>query len=321
MAKRVIIAGNGPSLAQIDYDRKPLSCDIFRCNHFYLEDKYYLGKDITMAFMHVYPALEKYYTLKLLQERGEYNIDNITLATFGLNTVESRFQLRQMKSYFVDATFGHKILKKNKELYSLIIFNEIYRKGMRITSGGYMCCIAALLGYDEIYITGIDFYEKESYVYDISTKENLLKLCPSFENLKDGTPTSIHEHQKSIELQVLDFLQQKLNVKIYCISPNSPMCRYVDLAPKTQSKEFMVESKDSNAIRDIQVVDDSIKRIFSLKERERIERERIEREITLRLTSIKKNIYFQLLVDLFLIPRDIVRYIKYRNLKRKDKNK
>ena len=29
MAKRVIIAGNGPSLAQIDYDRKPLSCDIF----------------------------------------------------------------------------------------------------------------------------------------------------------------------------------------------------------------------------------------------------------------------------------------------------
>ena len=77
---------------------------------------------------------------------------------------------------------------------------------------------------------------------------------------------------------------------------------------------------------EIQVVDDSIKRIFSLKERERIERERIEREriereITLRLTSIKKNIYFQLLVDLFLIPRDIVRYIKYRNLKRKDKNK
>ncbi|EJB0361689.1 alpha-2,3 sialyltransferase, partial [Campylobacter jejuni] len=48
--KKVIIAGNGPSLKKIDYSRLPNDFDVFRCNQFYFEDKYYLGKKCKAVF-------------------------------------------------------------------------------------------------------------------------------------------------------------------------------------------------------------------------------------------------------------------------------
>ena len=39
--KPIVIAGNGPSLAQIDYSLLPQDYDVFRCNQFYFEDKYF----------------------------------------------------------------------------------------------------------------------------------------------------------------------------------------------------------------------------------------------------------------------------------------
>lgn len=48
---KVVIAGNGPSLASIDYSKLPENFDVFRCNQFYFEDKYYLGKKIKKYFL------------------------------------------------------------------------------------------------------------------------------------------------------------------------------------------------------------------------------------------------------------------------------
>ncbi|EAI2324729.1 alpha-2,3-sialyltransferase, partial [Campylobacter coli] len=48
--KNVLIAGNGPSLKEIDYRRLPDKYDVFRCNQFYFEEKYYLGKNIKSVF-------------------------------------------------------------------------------------------------------------------------------------------------------------------------------------------------------------------------------------------------------------------------------
>ena len=41
--ENVVVAGNGPSLKEIDYSRLPEKFDIFRTTQFYFEDKYYLG--------------------------------------------------------------------------------------------------------------------------------------------------------------------------------------------------------------------------------------------------------------------------------------
>ncbi|EMA0254919.1 alpha-2,3 sialyltransferase, partial [Campylobacter jejuni] len=70
--KKVIIAGNGPSLKEIDYSRLPNDFDVFRCNQFYFEDKYYLGKKCKAVFYNTYIFFEQYYTLKHLIQNQEY---------------------------------------------------------------------------------------------------------------------------------------------------------------------------------------------------------------------------------------------------------
>ncbi|EFP3399602.1 alpha-2,3 sialyltransferase, partial [Campylobacter jejuni] len=41
-----LVCGNGPSLKNIDYKRLPKQFDVFRCNQFYFEDRYFVGKDV-----------------------------------------------------------------------------------------------------------------------------------------------------------------------------------------------------------------------------------------------------------------------------------
>lgn len=48
--KAVIVAGNGESLSQIDYRLLPKNYDVFRCNQFYFEERYFLGNKIKAVF-------------------------------------------------------------------------------------------------------------------------------------------------------------------------------------------------------------------------------------------------------------------------------
>lgn len=57
--KHAVVAGNAPSLAKINYSRLPLEFDAFRCNQFYFEDKYYLGKDLSQFLLRRKCALSK----------------------------------------------------------------------------------------------------------------------------------------------------------------------------------------------------------------------------------------------------------------------
>ncbi|MPV79156.1 alpha-2,3-sialyltransferase [Campylobacter hepaticus] len=82
--QNIIIAGNGPSLKTINYQRLPKEYDVFRCNQFYFEDKYHLGKNIKAVFFNPGVFLEQYHTTKQLQFNNEYTIDKIICSTFKL---------------------------------------------------------------------------------------------------------------------------------------------------------------------------------------------------------------------------------------------
>ena len=92
LKKYAIVAGNGPSLTEIDYTRLhiptnlPANCDfsdileyydIFRCNQFYFEDKYYLGKNIKAVTFATQMFFEQIYTMLHLKQKGEYNIESL----------------------------------------------------------------------------------------------------------------------------------------------------------------------------------------------------------------------------------------------------
>ena len=93
MKKCAVIAGNGPSLAAIDYKRLPKDFDVFRCNQFYLEDAYYLGRQIDSVFFVTWAMLENYYTLQHLMERGEYECKNIWSPSGYDKNIASHFPL------------------------------------------------------------------------------------------------------------------------------------------------------------------------------------------------------------------------------------
>ncbi|MGC6406569.1 alpha-2,3-sialyltransferase, partial [Bisgaard Taxon 45] len=61
--KVAVVAGNGQSLAEIDYSLLPEKYDVFRCNQFYFEERYFLGKKIKAVFFTPKVFLEQYYTL------------------------------------------------------------------------------------------------------------------------------------------------------------------------------------------------------------------------------------------------------------------
>ncbi|HDR1133985.1 TPA: CMP-Neu5Ac--lipooligosaccharide alpha 2-3 sialyltransferase, partial [Pasteurella multocida] len=220
--KSVIVAGNGKSLAQIDYSLLPEKYDVFRCNQFYFEDSYYLGKRIKSVFFNVSVIVEQYYTLHHLIKNKEYTCDNIVLSSFSTLPNESE-NTKNVKNIFPDVINGYEhYISKLKDFDQYLFFKEMF-EDKRVTSGVYMVAVAVAQGYKDIYLTGIDFYleSKTTYVFD-HKKKNLLKLLPSF----GSNISHSNLHNKNTELEALFFLKDNYNVNIYCISPDSPLFEY-----------------------------------------------------------------------------------------------
>ncbi|MBZ7951007.1 alpha-2,3-sialyltransferase [Campylobacter sp. LH-2024] len=283
-----VICGNGPSLKEIDYKRLPKEYDVFRCNQFYFENKYYLGKNIKYAFFNSFVFFEQYYTAKKLIENNEYNIENIVCSTFNLPLIDGKKFIKLFPNYFCDCILGHELLYNIKDFLAFMLYNEIY-ESKRMTSGIYMCAIAISLGYKNIYLSGIDFYEDNSYAFE-HKKNNLLKLLPKFKN-----QNSVSEfHSKEFDLQTLAFLKEKYGAHFYSLNENSTLAKYIDLAP-INGNHFSIENKPNNYISDI-LCPDPIHReaIYSKKPK----------------PKLKQNIYYKLFKDFFKLPSDIKHYIK-----------
>ncbi|ELD3669886.1 alpha-2,3 sialyltransferase, partial [Campylobacter jejuni] len=241
--KKVIIAGNGPSLKEIDYSRLPNDFDVFRCNQFYFEDKYYLGKKCKAVFYNPSLFFEQYYTLKHLIQNQEYETELIVCSNFNLTHIESENFLKNFYDYFPDAHLGYDFFKQLKEFNAYFKFHEIYFN-QRITSGIYMCAVAIALGYKEIYLSGIDFYQNgSSYAFDTKQK-NLLKLVSNFKN----DNSHYIGHSKNTDLKALEFLEKTYKIKLYCLCPNSLLANFIELAPNLNSN-FIIKKKKITTLK------------------------------------------------------------------------
>ncbi|MCV3467483.1 alpha-2,3-sialyltransferase [Campylobacter lari] len=289
-----IICGNGPSLKNIDYKSLPKEYDGFRCNQFYFEEKYYLGKNIKYVFFNPFVFFEQYYTAKKLIEKKEYNIENIICSTFNLPTMDNENFIKNFNAYFCDAYLGHEILHNIKDFLAFIKYNEIYENN-RITSGIYMCAIAIALGYKNIYLCGIDFYNDKNNMYGFDNKkENLLKLNPAFLK-KDSVYI---KHSKEFDLKALNFLKDKYNVNFYSLNNNSELSKYIPLALNTNNN-FILIDKDKDCINDVLIPEGKDYYDFFKKEDSKV--------------KLKQNTYYKLFKDLFRLPSDIKHYIKEKH--------
>lgn len=294
---KAIIAGNAPSLKHIDYTRMPLQYDVFRCNQFYFESKYYLGKNLKAVFYNPCVFVEQYYTLKKMIEKGEYEVENIICSNLGVDYVDPSCFIKNFYPNFPDANLGYDFLKKLKEFDAFVKYREIYLN-QRITSGIYMCAIAIALGYKELYLAGIDFYNNGSnYAFDTKQK-NLIRILPGFKKANSHSAF----HQKDVDLKALEFLKKTYNVKLYSLCPSSPLENFIPPSPSNMNSNFELEVKQGNFTQDILLPPASAYKKLST---------------SFEKPKLKQNIYYKLIKDISRLPSDIKYFfrekIRYSN--------
>lgn len=250
--KPIIIAGNGPSLAQIDYSRLPQDFDAFRCNQFYFEDKYFLGKKIKGVFYNPFVLKEQFFTLHHLKERGEYEVEdvycNITMGLWDRQSWDGKPKhLQEWLRYdFPSVKNTYPFLEQMSEFNALHKFYALYYE-KRFTTGILMMIVALAQGYREIYLTGIDFYENGglSYAFDMENKTQLVEKVSTFaqKDFKDEV------HEKNVDIETIKLALQIPHLKLYSLNPNSSMSELLPLAPICNSN-FELQDKPKDYICD-----------------------------------------------------------------------
>lgn len=250
--KPIVIAGNGPSLAKIDYSRLPQDFDVFRCNQFYFEDKYFLGKKIKGVFYNPFVLKEQFFTLHHLKERKEYEVEdvycNITMGLWDREWSNGKPKnLQEWLRYdFPSVKNTYPFLEQMNEFNALHKFYALYYE-KRFTTGILMLIVALAQGYREIYLTGIDFYENGglSYAFDMGGKTLLKERMPTFakEDFKDEV------HEKNVDIEAIKLALQIPDLKLYSLNPSSSMSELLPLAPICDSS-FELKDKPKGYICD-----------------------------------------------------------------------
>ncbi len=243
--KPIVIAGNGPSLAQIDYRRLPADFDVFRCNQFYFEDKYFLGKKVTGAFLNPYPLAKQFYTYHLLQEKAEYDIQNIYYVS---HTLHDEYEKgRRLAEDFPSVKNCSQYLQALPRFHAYERFLGFYHQ-KKFTSVIWMLITALAQGYKQIYLVGLDFYQGGSHDYAFNIyKPHLINAMPNFADKKFKD----RNHNKETDVQGLKMALEMPGVTIYSLSKKSPVNEYLPLAPVVHDKLMQIEKKDPNAIMDL----------------------------------------------------------------------
>lgn len=310
-----LIAGNAPSLAQIEYSRLPLKYDAFRCNQFYFEEKYFVGKDVKVACFADQTLFAQIYTALLLNARNEYRINSVFLNNkrdFGGENAEYEQNMQVLlnsftQEYFINRVYDGAHSQNIAEFLEWLILNQLYFY-KHPTTGILLCAIAVALGHKEIYIAGIDFYQgNNAYAFN-SLSQNLLNFDKYMVGFITDIENSQHTesyHSKDFDLACLEFLNKKYGAKFYSLCPKSPLSNYIPLAPITNNT-FVSEEKPKDFIADIALPPkEAYMQFFTQDYKTRL-------DFVPNPTRIKRNLYFRAVQDLRRFYGDFRAFLKYR---------
>ena len=244
--KSCIICGGGPSLAKIDYSRFPKDADIFRCNQFFKEEEYYVGRrvDLYMFGGDDSTAPNPYHTLMELARENAYDIDFerffITnyapemLVNNGRFIVGSRGTLlwRHLNAMIKDnREVCPRLARHMEEQY--IIFSHAPFAGVAAMA------LAVFLGYKDIYIAGIDNdYSTGNYPW---SKPGEATACDD---------VSAKWHNRDMQLETIRLIAGLEGISLSCLSEESPMAKIVGMAPVIKENQVFVPVPTSHATRE-----------------------------------------------------------------------
>lgn len=293
--------------------------EVFRCNQFYFEDKYYLGKQIK-GYSAALPFISTYSVLNLLA-RGEYELEKFFLYDNHLGFIDKNNQQIQntkqtidvLSHYlhffnhnqsFIDRAYNGSFSHNIAEFLEWNNLAGIYYRH-HITSGVLSCALAVAMGHREIYIAGIDFYDSAMgahYFTGMGTPNmrGFTDLFSEDDCDEQGLnyKADMEYHKKAADIEGLYFLQEAYGVKFYSLCESSPISELIPLAKKTNNT-FAPTPKPKDYICD-----------FCIPAQESFNFAKVQQARIQQIAHLKQNIYFRLLWDLSRIPKHIKLYIK-----------
>jgi glycosyltransferase involved in cell wall biosynthesis len=148
-SRPVLIVGNGPSAGQPDYSRIPANAYVFRMNHFYFEPASLYGRRADFVLWSVRNQLLHEKLQKITVERG-YDIGCFCFPSGILQKDDANGILTQTFQPYLD---HWSVISRRPELGRRMMSRPLPTQGVQAVA------MALILGFREIFVIGMDFYQ------------------------------------------------------------------------------------------------------------------------------------------------------------------
>lgn len=232
----LVIVCNGPSMRTIEYDRVPEDPALFRLNWFFLEEDYYFGRHADAYFWSIYNDVLQD-TLYQIIKKKLYHLDTFFCPMPLMdNNRKKRKELDQLHHDFFQPRFDHwKIISLVPELSRIMMSRPMPTTGLQALATGL------ILGFREIHIIGMDFYQssKKRYAYNIpsfvSKRMTAVHFSPGYEK---------KSHSFEIDLRTWDTIIACFpDSKIYSLSSDSYLAKLTKKSPRLNKKNNLFLKK------------------------------------------------------------------------------
>lgn len=220
MDRRVVVAGNGPSISTLEPGCIQADDFIIRINNFFFEPRFFLGQRVDLAFMAGDPRVAPFMFETLHRCRGDYDLR----AWSSHNPKVARAGQRRFGPLYQPMRFRDQEIEAQVQALTR-------RYDRRPTSGIYAVLMAHALGAQEIILAGLDFYSHpRRYPYE---------LGPHYRALMGqdlgARGVDKHLHHLQLDLDILKVLKERGDVKLFRASDTEALNDLMDQAP-VQSK-------------------------------------------------------------------------------------
>ncbi len=226
----VLIVGNGPSAMNVDATRIPENAVVVRMNAFMFEPRYVYGNRVDGFFwaigrrwLQVAAAVAaETKTYRFGTFFAPDDVINSGLLAFADENEWLKVNLHPRRSHF-------ELINAVPALRDWFLPRKArIRKGLP-TQGMQAIATMLIMGFREIYVSGVDFYQSMAVRYAFEYPR-LVKLMTPTVHTKPGYEGEYH----SIELDLAFFRQLRAtfpNARIYSLCPESFFSNFVPLAP------------------------------------------------------------------------------------------
>lgn len=187
----LVIAGNGPSLLSLDYRQLPDNACVFRCNWFFLEDHYRFGRNVDAYFWSVHNEG----MLRGLEEA--VRIGGYRIGAYFSPVVFKEFSDESTlcsKLSFSPAYNHWRIIAGNPTLAADMMARPLPTQGIQ------MVATALELGFRDIHLVGMDFYQDPHSRYAWQVPPS---VADAWLGSKDLTPGYEACHEMAVDLRML----------------------------------------------------------------------------------------------------------------------